>query len=108
MAGTKIGGLKAAITNKQRHGQDFYRNIGQKGGSNGWTGGFYGKPDTARVAGTKGGRASSRGNSAKYDAIYKTHYWDIQRMLQEGCPYAQIARKFGLDVSALILRIRRG
>ena len=37
MAGTKIGGQKAAKTNKLRHGSDFYKRIGQKGGRNGCT-----------------------------------------------------------------------
>lgn len=32
MAGTKQGGLKAAATNKERHGKDFYKNIGRQGG----------------------------------------------------------------------------
>lgn len=30
MAGTKLGGQKAAQTNKERHGEDFYSNIGKK------------------------------------------------------------------------------
>jgi general stress protein YciG len=33
MAGTITGGLKAAQTNKERHGDDFYAAIGSKGGS---------------------------------------------------------------------------
>lgn len=36
MAGTKAGGLKATITNKERHGADFYSKIGKKGGSAFW------------------------------------------------------------------------
>lgn len=32
MAGTKAGGLKAALTNFERHGKDFYTKIGHKGG----------------------------------------------------------------------------
>lgn len=32
MAGTKAGGQKAAATNLERHGKDFYREIGAKGG----------------------------------------------------------------------------
>lgn len=38
MAGTKAGGLKAAATNKARHGEDFYSRLGRTGGSNGHTG----------------------------------------------------------------------
>lgn len=33
MAGTQAGGRKARETNRQRHGEDFYNNIGAKGGS---------------------------------------------------------------------------
>lgn len=40
MAGNKAGGLKAKQTNIERHGEDFYRRIGSKGGKNGHTGGF--------------------------------------------------------------------
>lgn len=40
MSGTKAGGLKAKLTNLERHGENFYRNIGKKGGQNGHTGGF--------------------------------------------------------------------
>lgn len=60
MAGTKIGGMKAAATNKSKHGSDFYAKIGAKGGRNGHTGGFAANPDLARVAGAKGGRISRR------------------------------------------------
>lgn len=60
MAGTKAGGMKAAATNKAKHGSDFYAKIGQKGGMNGHTGGFAANPDLARIAGAKGGRISRR------------------------------------------------
>lgn len=60
MAGTKLGGKKAALTNIARHGFDFYREIGAKGGRNGHTGGFASNPELARRAGQKGGRISRR------------------------------------------------
>lgn len=69
MAGTILGGLKAARTNKQRHGENFYRLLGSKGGRVGRTGGFgsnrRGKDgltgkERARIAGAKGGRISRR------------------------------------------------
>lgn len=60
MAGTKAGGLKAARTNLERHGNDFYARIGAKGGRNGHTGGFESNPTLARIAGRKGGRISTR------------------------------------------------
>lgn len=61
MSGTKAGGLKAAATNRQLHGPDFYRTIGRKGGQSGHTGGFAANPALARIAGAKGGRTSVRG-----------------------------------------------
>jgi len=61
MAGTKAGGQRAASTNKQRHGKDFYSRIGAKGGKNGHTGGFFADRDRAREAGRKGGLVSRRG-----------------------------------------------
>ena len=60
MAGTKTGGKKAAETNKERHGKDFYAKIGAKGGKLGRTGGFFANRELARVAGAKGGRISRR------------------------------------------------
>lgn len=70
MAGTKAGGIKAAKTNLMRHGKDFYRNIGKKGGMNGHTGGFASEVkgsdgltgrERAKIVGAKGGRISKRG-----------------------------------------------
>lgn len=60
MAGTKKGGKLAAATNKQRYGADFYAKIGEKGGKNGHTGGFYSNRELARQAGRKGGLKSRR------------------------------------------------
>lgn len=74
MVGTKAGGLKAAATNKARHGEGFYSRIGKKGGQNGHLGGFasevIGKDgltghERARIAGAKGGSISRRGPSVK-------------------------------------------
>lgn len=55
------GGKRAAATNKAKHGEDFYRNIGAKGGKLGRTGGFAANRELARIAGAKGGRISRRG-----------------------------------------------
>lgn len=71
MAGTKLGGIKAAETNKKRHGEGFYANIGAKGGRNGTTGGFAADVDcncsrlpyrhyVRNCAGAKGGTISRR------------------------------------------------
>lgn len=40
MAGTSRGGKLAAVTNKSKHGDDFYSKIGKLGGSRSSTGGF--------------------------------------------------------------------
>ncbi len=63
MAGTKEGARKAAITNKLKHGKDFYSKIGRKGGSTFKTKpcGFAANPELARIAGKKGGHISRRG-----------------------------------------------
>lgn len=63
MGGTKIGGIKASATNRAKYGEDFYRNIGRKGGQNGHTGGFAANPELAKIAGAKGGRISKRGKA---------------------------------------------
>lgn len=65
MAGTKIGGLKAAATNKELHGEDFYARIGQKGGKVGGMKGFALNPELAKKAGAKGGKISKRGKAKK-------------------------------------------
>ena len=66
MAGTKAGGLKAAATNIERYGENFYARIGKVGGQNGHTGGFAANPALARVAGAKGGRKSRRGKAIRF------------------------------------------
>jgi len=65
MAGTKVGGRKAAATNKAKYGVNFYAEIGRKGGMNGHTGGFAFNPALAKIAGAKGGRISRRGRAKK-------------------------------------------
>ena len=68
MAGTTAGGAKAAATNKNKYGKDFYARIGSMGGKIGRTGGFYANRELARKAGAKGGRISRRGASKKIAA----------------------------------------
>jgi general stress protein YciG len=65
MAGTKAGGQKAALTNKTRHGKDFYAKIGATGGKKGTTGGFAANRELARIAGAKGGRISRRRSASE-------------------------------------------
>ncbi len=72
MAGTKAGGQRAAATNKAKYGDDFYANIGKRGGENGRTGGFFANRDLARRAGAKGGRISRR--TKKTDVVAKDDF----------------------------------
>jgi general stress protein YciG len=59
MAGTKAGGLLAAKRNMERE-PDFYKRIGQKGGSRQVPKGFATNLERARTAGAKGGAISRR------------------------------------------------
>lgn len=54
MSGTPTGGEKAAKTNKEKHGEDFYKRIGAKGGEKSRGGGFTGDPKRASEAGKAG------------------------------------------------------
>lgn len=55
MSGTKSGGLKCAATNKQIHGEDFYKRIGSMGGKvRNPKKGFGSSHDIAVSAGHKG------------------------------------------------------
>lgn len=65
MAGTIEGGKKAAKTNRERHGENWYSIIGSIGGKKGHTGGFASNPTLAKIAGAKGGRISRRGPAKK-------------------------------------------
>jgi general stress protein YciG len=60
MAGTRLGGQKAAATNKQRYGMNFYETIGRAGGKMSRNGGFAKNRELAKIAGRKGGQASRR------------------------------------------------
>ncbi len=62
MAGTRAGAKKAKQTNLERHGVNFFAEIGGKGGQvKGVKKGFAASPERARLAGQKGGAKSRRG-----------------------------------------------
>lgn len=68
MAGTKLGGLRAAETNKSKYGADFYAKIGAEGGKKSnpeAPKGFAANRELARKAGAKGGSISKRGKASK-------------------------------------------
>lgn len=55
MSGTRAGGLKCAATNKLKHGDDFYKQIGSQGGkAKNPNKGFGSSHERAVVAGRKG------------------------------------------------------
>jgi general stress protein YciG len=60
MAGTQNGGRKAAATNKERYGLNFYEQIGRKGGKLSRGGGFATNHELAVAAGRKGGQVGKR------------------------------------------------
>lgn len=60
MPGTRQGGEKAAQTNKNRYGKEFYVRIGALGGKISRGGGFAANPELAREAGRKGGLKSRK------------------------------------------------
>lgn len=64
MAGNRAGGLKAAKTNQERWGDDFYSKLGRKGGrKRSPKKGFGSDRKRASIAGIKGGKASKRGKA---------------------------------------------
>lgn len=93
MSGTVSGGKKAAQKNKELHGNNFYKEIGHKGGKRSTTGGFasqkVGKDgltglERARLAGAKGGRKSKRKpRSAQDIAKRATSASKLYTVLQE-------------------------
>ena len=96
MSGSRIGGLKAAKTNKERYGKDYYSEMGRKGGMNGHTGGFANNPELARRAGAKGGRYSRRGESLqkKLDEVFNEY---ITTQIESGKSLHYIAQKIGVS-----------
>lgn len=81
MGGTVKGGLKAAKTNLKRHGEDYYANIGRKGGKKSRTGGFASNKvgrdgltgvQRAKIAGAKGGHISKRKPATIEDIAKRT------------------------------------
>ena len=60
MAGTLAGGKKAAETNKQRYGTEFYKSIGSTGGQAKVPKGFAVNRELAKRAGQIGGKLSRR------------------------------------------------
>ena len=60
MSGTKAGSIKAVQTIKDKYGEDYFVNIGRKGGKVCVCKGFGRNHEVVTKAGRKGGRISRR------------------------------------------------
>jgi general stress protein YciG len=67
MAGTVEGGNRAAASNKQRYGADFYKQIGRAGGVKSRGGGFAFDHDRAVYWGSVGGKAPRKRKKREAD-----------------------------------------
>lgn len=91
MSGTIEGGRKAAKTNIEKYGKNFYAEIGRKGGSKGHTGGFASNPQLAKEAGRLGGQISRRGKNLTPEQIET-----IKREIREAEEYEARLKKQGV------------
>lgn len=105
MSGTKAGGLKAREANYARHGEDFYKRIGKKGGRSSGAKGFALNPELARKAGAIGGKKSRRGKA--YDADWKKIEHVVLKMDKEGVSAKEIAEFTGMPYFTLRNRLRK-
>lgn len=105
-SGTKLGGMKAARTNKLLHGKDFYQRIGRRGGQNGHTGGFASNRELAKLAGAKGGAKSRRGKANKTRELLFNNRDKIIEMLNQNYSIKKIAQTIGIPESTLYKKVR--
>ena len=84
MAGTVIGGQRAKETNVSKYGEDYYRNIGAKGGSAKVPKGFAVNRSLARTAGQK--VAQYRGGvKMQIDAKHIPTAYEIETSVSPKC-----------------------
>lgn len=74
MAGTKDGGKKAAKTNKELYGKDFYKRVGALGGAKKVKKGFAVNRELASKAGKIGGLLSRRSGVKNGQGRKKVYY----------------------------------
>lgn len=92
MPGTKRGGLRAARTNKIKHGDDFYARIGSMGGKAKVPKGFA-KSGLAASAGRKGGATSSRSKD-KRPLEFRRDIADFKQGFNEPTFAQKVVRRF--------------
>lgn len=103
MPGNHAGGLRAVETNKLRHGEDFYKNIGAQGGHASRKCGFYCNRELAKEAGRKGGQHS--GYSTKWHT-YSIYQGD--ELIRAGLTTQQVADFLGCTRANIYRLIKMG
>lgn len=103
MSGSKIGGVKAATTNKKKD-PDFYRKIGRLGGIAGNTGGFASNHTLAQLAGAKGGHLSKRGKDPKRAMRAKR----AKVLYEDGWTIEQLTNEFNVTKSTIFAYLKEG
>ena len=84
MSGTKLGGKKTAQTNKEKYGENYYKELGRKGGSvkHPETRWFNTHRDLASKLGKKGGHISKRGKSKNNFKLEVRCYPELAREIE--------------------------
>lgn len=79
MAGSREGGLKASQIMKEKYGEDYYRELGRRGGKiTGALKGFSVHPDKAKEYGKTAGKKSKRGYKWLRDSGRHRYYMSKQ------------------------------
>lgn len=102
MSGNRAGALKASKSNRERHGEDFYKVIGKRGGSVKTPKGFAisGK---ASEAGKRGGSISSRAIPIPKDKVKM-----IKKLRKKGYTYWAIVGETGVSYGSVYNLINKG
>lgn len=99
MSGTTSGGRKAAITNRERYGDEFYKNAGHIGGSayHRKPRGFGANPELAKIAGKKGGKKSVRSSALSEDIKEQ-----IRAKIKEDMRIKDVAELLGVSEASVV------
>ena len=98
MPGSKIGGQRAAATNKEKYGEDFYRKIASIGGRARGPKGFAKMdPEKRAEAGRKGGRRSRRSGVSTGQGKKKEYYYNGDGVFKTVEPTPEPKKKSFID-----------